>query len=262
MRVNARYLLLTTATLVALVSCRDPSSSPSTGPNPLAPSPSPAPQPPPVVLPGPGVTLSGRILEVAPDGTRRPISARQVHVEVDVSEVTDPNRGGWVPVGADGRYRLSGVLDGRFVKITSVDTSGLRSRYRFCGTNTTTRGDTELDVPLFLPGAAVPAPTLSGQVFTMIDGNPVPLAGADVYYVSRGYGSDVWEYTDSEGRYSLCGIPALPGTLSMFCGNDIQVYNQTVDIRANHVIDIDATTFYTCLALVRPITATAVFSSQ
>lgn len=242
--------------LVSLASCRD-SSSTSRSPSPTAPSTESAagtlgPQPPPLALPGPGVTLSGRILEVTQDGTRRPISVRQVHIEVEVSDVRDPNRGGWAPVDADGRYRVTGVLDGRFVKITSVDTTGRAPSYRFCGTNTTTRGDTELDVPLFLPGAAVPTPTLSGQVFRMIDGKPAPVAGADVYYRSRGHGSDVWEYTDSDGRYSLCGIPPMPGTLSMYCGNDIQVVNETVDIRANHVIDIDATTFYECLALAVP----------
>jgi hypothetical protein len=167
---------------------------------------------------------------------------------VDVSDVRDPNRGGWVPVDADGRYRVTGVLDGRFVKITAVDTL-VRSSYRLCGTNTTTRGDTELDVPLYLPGATVPTPTLSGQVFRMVDGKPVPVAGADVYYQSRGYGSDVIEYTDADGRYSMCGIPPIPGTLSMYCGNDTRVVNQAVDIGANRVIDIDATTFYECLSL-------------
>jgi hypothetical protein len=202
-----------------------------------------------VALPGPGVTLSGRILEVARDGTRRPISVRQVHVEVDVSDVRDANRGGWVPVDADGRYRVTGVLDGRFVKISGVDTTGHPASYRFCATNTTTRGDTELDVPLFLPGAVVPTPTLTGQVFRMIDGKPTPVLGADMYYRSRGHGSDVTEFTDADGRYSMCGIPPMQGTLSMYCGNDIQVVNQAVDIRSNHVIDIDATAFYECLAL-------------
>ena len=57
------------------------------------------------------------------------------------------------------------------------------------------------------------------------------------------------EYTDVDGRYSMCGIPPMPGTLSMYCGNDIQVVNQAVDIRANHVIDIDVTKFYECLAI-------------
>ena len=181
--------------VVCLVSCEAPSSSSPTGGSPLptAPSTEPIstaprtePQLPPLVLPGPGVTLSGRILEVARDGTRRPISARQVHVEVDVSDVRDPNRGGWVPVDADGRYRVTGVLDGRFVKITGVDTTGRPPSYRFCGTNTTTRGDTELDVPLFLPGAVVPTPTLTGQVFRMVDGKPTPVGGADVYYPLEG----------------------------------------------------------------------------
>ena len=238
----------------SLVSCEDPSSSSTGGrPSPIAPT-TPATEfrPPPLVLPGPGVTLTGRILEVTRDVTRRPISARQVSIEVDVSDVRDPNRGGWAPVDADGRYRVTGVLDGRFVKIKGVDTTGVRSVYRFCATNTTTRGDTELDVPLFLPGADIPTPTLSGQVFRMIDGKPVPVAGADVYYRSRGYGSDVIEYTDADGRYSMCSIPPMPGTLSMYCGNDVQVINQAVNIRANHVIDIDATKFYECLSLVQP----------
>jgi hypothetical protein len=237
-----------TIIVISLAACEDPPRSSSTDGGSVPTAPSTAFRPP-LALPGPGVTLSGRILEVAPNGTRRPISARQVQIEVDVNDVRDPNRGGWVPVDADGRYRVTGVLDGHFVKITGVDTTGFGSLYRFCGTNTTTRGDTELDVPLFLPGAAVATPTLSGQVFRMIDGKPVPVGGADVYYRSRGYRSDVIEYTDADGRYSMCGIPQMPGTLSMYCGNDIQVVNQSVDIRADHIIDIDATDFLECLLL-------------
>jgi hypothetical protein len=198
------------------------------------------------------VTLSGRILEVLPDGTRRPVRARQVHVDVDVADATDPQRVGWVPVGTDGSYRVTGVLDGRFVKITGVDTTGLRPSYRLCGTHTTTSGDTVLDVPLFLPGAPVPTPTLSGLVFTVVDGNQVPLAGVDVYYQSRGWGPDVSGYTDHNGQYSLCGIPLMPGTLYMVCGNGETVYSRPVDVRANHVIDIDATKFHTCLGFVQP----------
>ena len=231
-----------------LMSCED-ASSPSTATSPSPTAPPTAFRPPALALPGPGVTLTGRILEVARDGTRSPVSARQVAIEVDVSNVRDPNRGGWVAVDADGRYRVTGVLDGRFVKITGVDTTGPSTSYRLCATNTTTRGDTELDVPLFLPGADVPTPTLSGQVFRIVDGKPVPVPGADVYYRSRGYGSDVWQYTDADGRYSLCGIPRMPGTLIMSCGNDTQVVNQAVDIRADHVIDIDTTKFYDCLSL-------------
>jgi hypothetical protein len=247
MQVKARYLILTTA-LVALVACTGPSNSPSPGPQPTQPSPpAPAPEPPAAALPGPGITLSGRILEVLADGTRRPIRARQVAVEVEVQDVRDPQRGGWVPVGTDGGYRLSGVPENRFVKISSVDTAGLTARYRFCGTNKITSGDTTLDVPLFLPGATLPTPTLSGQVFTVIDGKPMPVAGADVYYQSRAYGPDVWGYTDRDGRYSLCGIPPMPGKLYMVCGNDVTAYSQVVDVRADTVIDIDATTFRKCL---------------
>lgn len=241
--------------VISLLSCEAPPSSSSTDGSVSPTGPSAEFRPPPLALPGPGVTLSGRILEVARDGTRRPIGARQLHVEVDVSDVRDPNRGGWAPVEADGRYRVTGVLDGRFVKIAGVDI-GRPSSYRFCATNTTIRGDTELDVSLFLPGAVVPTPILSGQVFRMIDGKPTPVRGVDMYYRSRGYGSDVIEYTDADGRYSMCGIPPMPGTLSMYCGNDVQAVNQAVDIRADQVIDIDVTTFYECLAIVTARTST------
>jgi len=243
MRLKPGYLLLTT--LAALASCGGPSSSPTTGPTPVAPSPTPAPQPPPVALPGPGVALSGRILEVLPDGTRRPwTSARQVYVDVDgLRTVT-------VPVGADGNYRLTGVPDQRFVKIEGVWPVSWPVPQRFCGTSAITHGDTELDVPLFLSGAIVPTPTLSGQVFTVIDGKRVPVARADVYYQSRADGPDVSQYTDGEGLYSLCGIPPLPGRLYMICGNGVDAYRQAVDIRENAVIDIDATLFSTCLELV------------
>ncbi len=200
-----------------------------------------------IVLPGPGITLSGGIFEVLPDGTRRPTSARTVDVEVDVGNPSDPQHGGSAPVGADGRYRVSGVPDGRFVKISSVDTTPANLRYRFCATNTITRGDTELDIALFLPGAAVPTPTLSGQVSAAIDGKQVPVAGADIYFRSRANGPDVHERTDSDGRYSLCGIPPIPGVLYMICGNDADAYRRSVDIQVDTVIDIDATSFYRCL---------------
>jgi len=226
MQIKPRSVLLPAA-LVALVSCAGPSSSPSPAP--------PA-----------GITLSGRILEVLPDGTRRPISAQHVTVAVEVSSPLDPQRGGSIPVAADGSYRLSGVPDARFVKITGVDFQ--RAGHRFCGTHTITRGDTELNVPLFLPGAALPTPTLSGQVFTVNNGTRTPLANAAVYYQSRGYGPDVSENTDGDGRYSLCGIPEMPGTLYLVCGNESLAYSQPVDNSSGSAaIDIDATEFAECL---------------
>ena len=152
----------------------------------------------------------------------------------------------WAPVGADGRYRLSGLPDGRFVKVTTV-TVDYSPRYRLCATNTVTRGDTELDVLLFLEGAAVPGPTLSGQIFATVEGRRVPITGATVYFASRAYGPDVYDGTDSNGQYSLCGIPPIPGLLYMVCGNDIVPYRQPMDVRTNLTIDIDATAFYTCL---------------
>src|SRR5262245_19954603 len=100
MRVKVRYVA-TIPTLVALVSCGGPSNLPLPGPSAVEPTseftPEP-PSPPPLALPGPGVTLSGRVLEVLPDGTRRPIRVLKVHVEVDVASVLDPQRGGWAPV--------------------------------------------------------------------------------------------------------------------------------------------------------------------
>jgi hypothetical protein len=169
-----------------------------------------------------------------------------VDVEVEVDGPTDPERGGWVPVGTDSGYRLSGVPDNRFVKISSVDTGTGATRDRFCATNTITRGDTELDIALFQPGAVLPTPTLSGRISAMINDTLMPIAGAIIYFQSRGFGPDVWDFTDSDGRYSLCGIPPIPGQLYMVCGNDEEPYRRAVDIRADAVIDIDATAFYTC----------------
>jgi hypothetical protein len=185
---------------------------------------------------------------VFPDGIERPVSARQVAVEVEVDTPNDPQRGGWVPVAADGSYRVSGVPDNRFVKIASVDTTGLRYvQYQLCGTNTVTHGDTTLDVRLFLPGAALPGRMFSGRVSALIEGQQRPLPGVDVYYQSRAYGPDVLAGTDRDGRYSLCGIPAMPGTLYMFCRNDEQPFRQAIDIRGDEIFDIDATSFYRCL---------------
>jgi hypothetical protein len=218
-----------------------PSVSPSTTPSPTSSA----------------VTLSGQILEVDAGGARRPIGARQLHVEVEVNSPLDPQRGGWVPAGADGRYRLSNVPDGRFVKITSVDT-GRPTEHRFCATNTVIRGDTTLDVLLFLPGATLPPLSLSGQVFRIADGVRVPVAGADVYFATRAYGPDVIAWTASDGRYSLCGVPASQGHLYMFCGNDVVPYDQPVFVQANRVIDIDATTLHKCLLLAAPQARTRV----
>ena len=243
--------VLTVVALFVLLSGCGPSDSSlplPTAPGPLPPSPTS--DPPSKVLPGPGITLSGTIFEVFPDGTRRPVGARQVAVEVDVATPLDPQRGGWVRVGLDGRYRVSGVPDNRFVKISSVDITGA-ARYRFCATNTITSGDTELDIALFQPGAVLPTPTLSGQISAMISDELVPLAGAEIYFRSRAFGPDVWHLTDADGRYSLCGIPRIPGELYMVCGNDVTAYSRTVDIRADAVVDIDATAFYRCLELLK-----------
>jgi hypothetical protein len=178
-----------------------------------APPPAPtSPSPPPPAPPPTPVTLFGTIFELAPDGTRRPLAARQVSIEVEVPTATDPRRGGWVPVGADGRYRLSGVPDGHFVKIEGVDLTGIRdqNRYRKCATNTIIRGDTQLDVELLLPGTPAPGPTLSGQVYTMDGASRVPLARATMYYRSRGFGPDTWAVTDEAGRYSLAASHRCP----------------------------------------------------
>jgi hypothetical protein len=247
--------LIPAAALVAFMACGGRSSSPSSPSKPVVPPP-PAPS-----GPAQEVTLSGRILEVLPDGTRRPIGARQVAVEVDVATPTDPKRGGWIPVDSDGSYRLAGVPDDRFVKIVGVDTTGFRQPggYRLCGTNTITHGDTTLDVPLFLPGATLPTPTLSGRVFVSTQGATVPLAGADVYYASRAYGPDVWATTDRDGQYSLCGVPSMPGTLYMFCRNETLAYSQAIDIRTDTVRDIDATPFYTCLP---PVTSSILLEGK
>src|SRR5687767_12622085 len=131
--------LISTAASLLLVACDaevrtpvQPSVSPSTTPSPTPSPTSPVSSP---------VTLSGQIMEVTADGTRRPIGARQLSVEVEVDTPLDPQRGGRVPVGADGRYRLSNVPDGRFVKINHVDL-GRVTEHRFCATNTVIRGDT------------------------------------------------------------------------------------------------------------------------
>ena len=234
MRIQTKHPILLTIVL-ALISCGEPQP-----PGSLAPSPFTITR-----LPGPGITLSGTTLEVSPDGTRRPIRVWDVLVDVDVNYPLDSQQGALVPVDARGRYRLAGVPDGRFVKISHVDTADVR-RYRFCATNTVTSGDTVLDVPLFLPGAPVPGPTLSGQIFTVTAGNRVPVADAVVYFKSKGFGPDVMEITDNDGRYSMCGIPPLPGTLYMAC-DDHTPYSEAVEVRSDQVIDIDATTFATCL---------------
>ncbi len=75
----------------------------------------------------------------------------------------------------------------------------------------------------------------------------MPLADAVVYFKTKGFGPDAVEITDNDGRYSMCGIPPLPGTLYMVCGNDVTPYAEAVEVRSNQVVDIDATTFATCL---------------
>jgi len=101
---------------------------------------------------------------------------------------------------------ISEVLpDGRFVKTEAVDT-GSPLRYRLCATNTVTRGDTELDIALFRPGAAFPGPTLSGQVTAMIDGKQVPAAGTEIYFQTRAFGPDAYDVTDADGRYTFAAF--------------------------------------------------------
>lgn len=237
MSANVGIPVLAVAVLVA-ASCSGPSNTPSLAPDSLAPS---SVRPP--VPAGSGFTLSGGIFEVAPDGSRRPLSARNVLVDVQ-------GKGSeWLPVDAHNRYHLANVPSGRFVRITSVGTFG-PTRRRLCGTNTTMHGDTQLDAALYLAGAPLPKPTLTGQIFATIDGARVPLSGADVYFRSTALSPDVYDYTDANGQYTLCGIPQLPGELYMICGNDALAHKQPVDIQSDAVIDIDATTFHECLLLV------------
>jgi hypothetical protein len=168
-----------------------------------------------------------------------------VSIEAEVSSVSDPQRGGWVPVDAEGRYRRPGLPDGRFVKISSV--VFWPPEARLCATTTITRGDTELDVNVYRTGAPLPPLIVSGQVFRMEAGRRVPVVGAELYFSTRAYGPDVVAGTDSNGVYTLCGLQSVPGRLGMFCGNDIQAYGREFIAQPNQVIDIDATSFYQCL---------------
>jgi len=97
------------------------------------------------------------------------------------------------------------------------------------------------------PGAPVPGPTLSGHVSAVINRKLAPLARVAVYFKSRAHGPDVVEFTDSDGRYSLCGIPPIPGSIYVYCGNDVIPYDRAVDVRVDTNVDIDATDFYQCL---------------
>jgi hypothetical protein len=186
------------------------------------------------------------VFEVLTEGTRRPIRAQTLRVEIDLDSPLDPQRHGVAVVDAQSRYGLR-VPDGRFIKVTSVDTL-TPGRWRFCATNTIMRGDTVLDVNLYAPEAPVPGPILSGQVFAVISGVRTPVISKEVYFKSRGFAPDVAEITDGDGRYSFCGIPSIPGELYMVCGNDVSAdLGGPVEVRTDTVIDIDATEFYTCL---------------
>ena len=161
---------------------------------PVQPSTTTSPQPSPS-SPLPSITLSGGVFEVLPNGTRRRIEGGRCPSRSRSTPCTIPNVAGGCQLARTAVIACQNVPDGRFVKITSVATENLtenRRRYQFCATNTTTRGDTELDVELFLSGAPVPLPTLSGQVYRMIDGQRVPVAGADVYFASRGIPPTRW----------------------------------------------------------------------
>lgn len=108
-------------------------------------------------------------------------------------------------------------------------------------------GDTVLHVLLYVSEAIVPMPILSGQVFAMIDGTHVPLAGQPVVFTSGGSVGDAMDVTGSDGRYSTCGLPLMPGQLYMYCASEVSVGFTAVDIRLEQVADIDATAFYECL---------------
>ena len=77
----------------------------------------------------------------------------------------------------------------------------------------------------------------------------MPLAGATMYYRTRAFGPDTWAVTDEAGQYSLCGIPPMPAMVYTICGNDATAFQQAVDVRADTVLDIDATAWHKCLGI-------------
>ena len=136
------------------------------------------------------------------------------------------------------------------VKVESVDLTGVTgmNRYRQCATNTIIRGDTQLDVELLLPGTPAPGPTLSGQVYTMGGAGRVPLARATCT-INRSDSAQTRGQPLTKRDGSLCGIPSMPGRVYMVCGNDATAFEKAVDVRADTVLDVDATAWHQCLGV-------------
>ena len=204
---------------------------------PFAPTPAPsAPTP-----PG-GFSLSGVVIEDTSAGSRAVPGGR-------VLFWMDSRSGGHVEVDTSGRYTISGLTAGRFVRVTwigfSAEIGGLRL-HQPCPANATIAGGTELDIEVVRLGSrefTYGSPTLSGVVFETTPQGRQPLGNTGVMYsLNTCDGFDAYTQTDADGRYQFCRIPQGVGRIRAGDCND-DGFVLPVEVKGDTVVDIDLTSF-------------------
>ena len=255
-RISGCLTLLTS--LCVLLSCETGPTTPGTPTEPTAPPVSPAPPPPPPNLTGPSVW--GTVIQS--DGQPAPHARITFHAE-GAGTSSDDRIEASRTADASGRYEVANLKDGYRAKVTAFGGPGTVGLVQACAANAVINGVTRLDIELVAPGTTGTLhrpPTLSGVVIGPTGGATRPLRGIMVGYNTLNGGiQDAYTFTDSAGRYSLCGIPLGPGELLAGDCNDQWLFDNALDIRGDTVFDIDLTlpaqrcpNFHFPIQLVRP----------
>ena len=175
-----KAIALLVITMSSLAACDRPNSNSGQPTSPSAPTP-PAPTSPSAPTPA-GFRLSGVVFEGTPSGLR-PVPGGGVFFWFESS------LGGRVEVDTSGRYTISGLPAGRFVRVTWTPSAEDIGLHQPCPANATIAGDTEQDIEVVRLGSrefTYGSPILSGVVFEETPSGRRPLMGARVlYYINR-----------------------------------------------------------------------------
>jgi hypothetical protein len=156
----------------------------------------------------------------------------------------DSGPGGSVGVDSNGRYTISGLPAGRFVRVTAEQVGGL-SLHQPCPANATIAGSTELNIEVVRLGSrefTYGSPTLSGVVFETTPQGRRPLQSSVLHFPNAWARHDAYTHTDADGRYQFCRIPQGVGRIRAGnCNDDALLL--PVEVNGDTVVDIDLTSF-------------------
>jgi hypothetical protein len=190
-----------------------------------------------------GFRLSGVVFETTPSGLR-PLPGGGVFFYFEST------LGGHVDVDTSGRYTISGLPAGRFVRVSWSPSWKDPGLHQPCPVNATIAGDTERDIEGVRLGSrefTYGSPTLSGVVFEETASGRRPLMGARVLYsINRAGGIDAHTRTDANGRYQFCRVPRGAGKVGAGDCNDAIMGESPVEVNGDTVVDIDLPSFTTC----------------